>query len=232
MGTIRGALPRATGRWAAVGGFAVTFALGKKLVGLEVQNQRVEAELRRSLVFLETQPTSVCVGVFTTNDIDASVDSASQTTTHLLPATPHFLPQFRSIYKNYLSLFANFGFVNLWLSFYEQVAILMPYFLMSPLLFESDPASRILLGRVVQVSSAFGHVFASLNIVADSWPQLNEFFSTVVRLRQYERNVFQGLPHPSRVDGTRRSSRAVFGGGPTEVALTEIAPDTDIRGFV
>lgn len=214
----------------AVCGFLVTVLIGRRLIRLEIFNQKAEAALRRSLVLLETQPALVCTSVVTPSDIGG--DEALQTP-HLMAPTPHFRSLFSDIFANYLSLFCNFCYVNLWLSLYEQIATLLPYILMAQLLFEPDPENRILLGVLVQTSSAFGNVFGSLNVIADGWPALNEFFSVIVRLRQFERFVFRGIPHPTRPGtGTRHSTRAVPFGElqevPAEISMVELGPDREV----
>jgi ABC-type long-subunit fatty acid transport system fused permease/ATPase subunit len=195
----------------ALVGFLVTLLLGHRLVGLEVQNQVVEARLRKDLVVLETTPVAVCVIIPQPDDVE--VDVREMQNPNLMPPLPHFLPIFEGVQRNYNRLFLNFGLLNLWLAFFEQFNVILPYFVFGSLLFSPDSSSRILLGTLVQVSNSFDKVFSSLNIVADNWVGINEFRSVLVRLRQFERNIYRGIPHPSRDSSwpLSRHTRAIFG---------------------
>ena len=51
----------------AIVGLAVTILLGHRLVNLEVENQKVEAVLRRDLVVLETAPGNICTAMHVPN---------------------------------------------------------------------------------------------------------------------------------------------------------------------
>ncbi|EOD22880.1 hypothetical protein EMIHUDRAFT_447710 [Emiliania huxleyi CCMP1516] len=130
---------------AAAVGLGVAMLAGSKLVGLEVANQRVEAELRRDLVILEA-----C-------------------------------------------------------------------------------SERITLGTLVQTSNSFDKVFASLSVISENWGGINEWRSTLVRLRQLEggarlercRPHTPTLAHPhsrqfeegQRLSATASSSRAAVSSG-------------------
>ena len=196
----------------ALVGFLVTLLLGHRLVGLEVQNQVVEAKLRKDLVLLETTPVAVCVIVPQPDDVEVDIREISQP--NLMPPLPHFLPIFEAVQRNYNRLFLNFGLLNLWLAFFEQFNIILPYLVFGPMLFSPYSSIRILLGTLVQVSNSFDKVFSSLNVIADNWGSVNEFCSVLVRLRQFERNIYNGIPHPSRRESSwplGRHTRAIFG---------------------
>jgi len=156
-------------------GVCVTIILGQKLVQLEVENQVVEARIRKDLVILETYPSSVCVAQEPAGDQEF-VDVDTIQSTVLLPPLPHFLPVFGALQTNYNRLFLNFGALNLWLAFFDQFNVILPYLVFGPLLFDPNPHTRILLGTLVQVSNSFDKVFGSMSVVAESWsggPQRN-----------------------------------------------------------
>ena len=158
----------------AAGGLLISVLVGRKLVGLEVQNQVVEAEVRKRLVVLEVDPQSV---------VREGMPTASGT----------FTTQFRQLRKNYRSLYLNFAALATWLSAYEQAAVLIPYMIAAPLLFADAPKDRITLGLLMQMSNAFGKVFDSVNVVADNWLSVNEWRSVLVRLREYERELYNDM---------------------------------------
>lgn len=196
MGVVRGGWLMILAVGAAVGGLGGAVVFGKHLVGLEVQNQLVEALLRKDLVLLETTP-AVIVG---------------QTAEQQEYAPWRFFEEtLKRLYRNYHALFRHFSLLNTWLSFYDQVMVLLPYFLVAPLLFASDPDRRITLGTLVQTSNSFEKVFASLSVVAESWGAVNEFRAVVVRLREFEHKLY----HDVRGSSTRPRGPNDGGDGPS-----------------
>ena len=103
--------------------------------------------------------------------------------------------------RNYHALFRHFTLLNLWLSFFDQVMVLAPYFVAAPLLFAEDPAQRITLGTLIQLSNSFDKVFSSMNVIAEAWGQINEFRSVLVRLREFESKIYQHTPAAQRRRG-------------------------------
>jgi putative ATP-binding cassette transporter len=212
-------------------GFGVTLLVGHRLVGLEVENQLVEARLRTDLVVLETTPERVCVAVHQpppseNTEVDFNRDAILQT---LMPPLPRFVPTIARVRDNYRRLYLNFSLLHLWLAIFEQWATILPYLIIAPLLFASEPAERIKMGTLIMVSNSFGKVFDSLNVIADNWASVNEYRSALVRLRQFERNIYRGVPHPSRA--RTRTRVAQFGGVVAEVSMSEIesSASVDVR---
>ena len=169
-------------------GLAGAAFFGQKLVGLEVSNQRVEALLRKDLVLLETTP-AVIVGT----------DAAAPPSEHpprpelrhpaFLPQT-YFLQTLKSLSANYFALFKHFAYLNFWLSLFDQVMVILPYLLVAPRIFSSDPEQRITLGLLMKIANAFGHVFGSLSVISENWGAINEFRSVLRRLREFESTLY------------------------------------------
>ncbi len=206
MGVFRGGWLMILAVGAAVGGLGGAVIFGKHLVTLEVQNQLVEALLRKDLVLLETTP-AVIVG---------------QTVEQQEYAPWRFFEEtLKRLYRNYHSLFRHFSLLNTWLSFYDQVMVLLPYFLVAPLLFASDPERRITLGTLVQTSNSFEKVFASLSVVAESWGAVNEFRAVVVRLREFEGRLYRSGSARAGSANTRRSDGGDGPNGPTTRSVVD-----------
>ena len=70
------------------------------------------------------------------------------------------------------------------------------------------------LGPLVQASNSFGRVFASLSIVSENWGGINEWRSTLVRLREFERELY--------MDGARKGGRHRSSGSPDSGSETEL----------
>jgi peptide/bleomycin uptake transporter len=170
--------------WSAFVGVVVAGIIGRKLIGLEVNNQKVEAKLRCELVLLETAPASVCCA---SNEDEAGGDA------EMSNPSSAFVSLWRDLRDNYHLLFLNFMSLNAWLAIFDQYMVLVPYLTAAPLLFAPEP-DNITLGTLVQLSNSFGKVFDALNIVGDNWGSINEFCSCVVRLNQFEKSVNRWIP--------------------------------------
>lgn len=138
-----------------------------------MNNQKVEAELRKKLVLLEAEQQETYRGG--------------------TPYTP-FIRVFRELSINYRRLYLSFAALSTWLAFYEQIAVILPYVLVAPRLFAADASKRWTLGQLVKVSNSFGKVFDSLNVISDSWLAVNEWRSCLRRLREFEAEVSQRSP--------------------------------------
>ena len=155
----------------ALGGLGVSIFLGRELIGLEVNNQKVEAVLRRDLVVLETTPEKL----ITADDGCAAT----------------FEPTLRHLTENYMRLFVNFTKLNAWLGVYNALIGLVPFVICAPLLFAPLKAERITLGTLTQLDNAFTKVFGALNTVSMNWARMNDFASCVIRLRQFEATLYE-----------------------------------------
>ena len=156
----------------AAAGVAGSVMIGWTLIALEVQNQRVEADLRKALVLREER-----------QDADADADAAAD------GSASRFTPVLHALRDNYSRLYRAFAVFSLWLGTYEQSVTMLPYVIAAPLLYASDPRARISLGTVTQVANAFGQVFASLNILTSNWTEVTDWLSVLRRLREWERHL-------------------------------------------
>ena len=150
---------------ASITGLGISMFIGRHLVGLEVDNQRVEARLRTRLVELEQ---GRCVSA---SRIDVEMDVVA-------------------LRVNYGRLYANFALFDAWIGFYDQAMLIIPYLLIAPLLFADDPDDRVTLGALMRVTNAFGVVFGALSTVTANWAAVNDFRSTVRRLSEFENHVY------------------------------------------
>ena len=86
--------------------------------------------------------------------------------------------------------------LNVWLTAFDQIMVLVPYLVAAPLLFADIPEKRITLGTLVKPSNSFDKVFGSLNVVADNWAAVNEWRSVLRRLRSLRRSSAPAAPPP------------------------------------
>lgn len=154
--------------------------LGRPLVALEVKNQKVEALLRKDLVLLETTP-SVIVG---------TCGSPSRNRQDSFMPHNYFSETLESLRTNYFLLFKHFGFLNCWLSLFDQVMVIAPYVIAAPRIFSERPELRITLGTLMKLSNSFDKVFSSLSVISENWGAINDFRSTYRRLREFEEKLY------------------------------------------
>ena len=174
---------------AALVGLGGAVLFGQELVQLEVNNQKVEAELRKDLVLLETTPV-VIVGrpCFDFHPNDPVAQGAATPQVHA--PWLFFGATLKRLRKNYHALFRHFSLLNFWLTLFDQFMVIFPYLVAAPLLFADEPSARITLGTLVKMSNSFDKVFGSLSVVAENWGAVNEFRSVLRRLREFEAKLY------------------------------------------
>lgn len=144
----------------SVGGLLISWFVGIKLPGLEYNNQKVEAAFRKELVYAE----------------DDKVNFGK---------TETIVELFTGLKFNYHRLFLHYGYFDIWLNFFEQLMIIVPYLIMGPGLF----TGLITLGVLVQVSNAFSKVRESFSIFIGNWTTITELRSIHKRLKEFELNI-------------------------------------------
>jgi len=194
LGALEGSWLWTTAWVASVIGLGGAAMVGQKLVGLEVENQKVEALLRKDLVLLETTP-AVIVGtaggdpVAPTSPLPPLTLPPEQARAPGFGPTAYFGSTLARLQRNYMNLFKHFSLLNLFISAFDQLMVLFPYLVAGPLVFADDPARRISLGTLMKLSNSFDKTFSAMNVVTDSWGSINEFRSTLRRLQQFERKL-------------------------------------------
>ncbi|BDD88967.1 putative transporter [Desulfofustis limnaeus] len=144
----------------SIGGLFISWFVGIKLPGLEYNNQKVEAAFRKELVYAE----------------DDKINYGK---------TETLVELFTGLKFNYHRLFLHYGYFDIWVNFFEQLMIIVPYLIMGPGLF----TGLITLGVLVQVSNAFSKVRESFSIFIANWTTITELRSIHKRLKEFERNI-------------------------------------------
>lgn len=146
--------------WAAIGwaifGTVLLMVVGIKLPGLEFNNQKVEAALRKELVYGED---------------------------HDDRAQPEKLTSLYSdLRKNYFRLYFHYVYFNVVSNWYLQLDVLFGLIM----LFPSISAGLITLGLINQISYVFGKIRESLQFLVSSWSTIIELLSIYKRLKAFE----------------------------------------------
>lgn len=144
----------------SLGGTAISWIVGKKLPGLEYNNQKVEAAFRKELVYGEDDKINhASLGILT--------------------------GLFTGIKFNYHRLFLHYGYFDIWRNVFVQFMVIVPYLIMGPGLF----TGLITLGVLIQVSNAFDQVRGSFSLFINNWTTITELRSILKRLHEFETNL-------------------------------------------
>jgi putative ATP-binding cassette transporter len=175
----------------------LTHKIGRPLIGLNFQQQRLEADFRFRMVRLRENSESVALW-----NGDA-VERASLKESFLL------------VVGNYRALISKQKDLTWFTIFYAQAAIIFPLVLAAPRYF----AGAIQLGGFMQVRQAFGQVQDALSFIVTSYSSIAEWKSVVDRLTTFSDAL-------ERVDRMKAESHMVRAEAETpEIAVEDLAID-------
>lgn len=137
-------------------GTVLLWWVGIRLPGLNFENQKVEAALRKELVYGEDDPSRA--------------------------DPPTFRELFANVQKNYFRLYFHYTYFNLARYAYLQSAAYVPLLTLSP----SILAGTLTLGLYQQVQQAFGQVASSFQFFARAWTTIVELQAIYLRLQRFE----------------------------------------------
>ena len=140
----------------AVFGTGLLAVVGIKLPGLEFRNQRVEAALRKELVYGEDREGRA--------------------------APPTMVELFNNVRRNYFRLYFHYLYFNVARGFYLQADNIFVYIILVPTLI----AGGLTLGLLQQILTAFGQVSDSFQLLIRAWPTIIKLMSIHKRLKAFE----------------------------------------------
>jgi len=143
----------------AICGTVILAVVGIKLPGLEFNNQKAEAALRKELVLGE----------------DDESRAQPQTISEL----------FQDVRDNYLTMYRHYLYFDLTKQSYLQFSSIMPYVMLTPTII----TGAITLGVLQQILRAFGKVEGSLHYLVYSWSTIVELISVYKRLKGFEEKI-------------------------------------------
>lgn len=193
------------------GGLLVASFVARRLVDIDIDNQRIEAAFRKMLVQAEDESggsggadgadcaaaggswgftdalrrfSAPSVRSVCGSSVGASADSVGDAPAPLPAMHVESRRKFRVLKANYTSLYDNLILIDGWNSLYNRGVAVLPFLLAAPAIFE--PNSAVGLGELQMLRFVFIDVFVSLNAFALNWPEINELRATVRRLRAFE----------------------------------------------
>jgi vitamin B12/bleomycin/antimicrobial peptide transport system ATP-binding/permease protein len=157
--------------WAALAyailGTWVTHKIGKPLIGLEFDRQRVEADYRFSLVRLRENSEGVALYRGETEELS------------------NFRERFANVITNWWNIMRKQKQLGFFTISYDQLAIIFPLVVAAPRYF----SGAIGLGGVMQISSAFGQVQTSLSWFIDAYTLFAQWKASVDRLTGFSASL-------------------------------------------
>ncbi len=151
----------------AVIGTGITHKLGRPLIALNFTQQRLEADLRFSLVRLRENAEGVA--------FHGGEDGEKRT----------LLTRFSAVLGNVMNLMLCTKRLNWFTSMYDQLAAIFPVVLAAPRYF----SGAIQLGGLMQTASAFGRVQDSLSWFISAYTSLASWKATVDRLTSFQEAI-------------------------------------------
>jgi putative ATP-binding cassette transporter len=181
----------------AVFGTLVTHFIGRSLVGMYFERQRVEADFRFSLARLREYAEQVAL---------LSGERAEQSALG---------GKFGAVIANYLRIVAQRKKLMAFTATYGQISPIIPYIFTAPFYF----AGKIQLGVMTQTAGAFGRVESALTFFVNNYTSLAGFTSVVQRLASFDAAI--GAAERARDAGPRRTPAPA--GGPMELERVSVA---------
>ena len=162
-------------------GTLLTHYIGRKLIGLDFNKQRVEADFRFSLVRLRENSEGVALYRGEHEELG------------------NLRQRFAAVIGNWWQLMRKRKQLNWFTSFYAQLAIIFPYIVVAPRFF----SGTIPLGAIFQTASAFNQVQGSLSWFINAYVYFATWKATVDRLIGFRASIERVREEADRLDGDR-----------------------------
>ena len=157
--------------------------VGKKLIGLNFNQQRYEADFRFSMMRVRENSESIA---FYRGEMAEGVG---------------FKERFANVIKNYWGLMRRTKLLNFYVNGYAQLAIIFPLIMAAPRYY----AGEIALGGLMQTLSAFGRVQDALSFFVESYSSIAELAAVIQRLSGFTEHMEESAQVKSdimRAEGT------------------------------
>ena len=151
----------------SVVGTGLVHLVGRKLIGLNFDQQRYEADFRFNMMRVRENSESVA---FYGGEI---------------PETAGFKERFAKVISNYWQLMKQTKLLNFYVNGYAQIAVIVPLILASPQYFSGAMA----LGGLMQTVSAFGRVQDALSYFVESYDVIAQLAAVVHRLSGFTKHM-------------------------------------------
>jgi vitamin B12/bleomycin/antimicrobial peptide transport system ATP-binding/permease protein len=162
----------------AIVGTYITHWIGKPLIGLDIEQQRREADLRANLLRVRENAEQIAL----LNGEPAECNK--------------LMARFTMVKENWTAIMCRQKRLTFFTAGYSQVQVIVPILAAGPAYF----AGTIGLGGLMQTASAFGRVEGALSFFVKSYPQLAEWKSVLERLDAFEQSIADHGNCPARLE--------------------------------
>ena len=170
--------------WAAILycalGSIISHYIGRPLIKLSFEQQRLEADFRHHMVRVREYSESI------------ALDKGEKVERRQLDI------RFAAVLRNYLSLLKSQKSLTWFTVGFGQAAVVFPFIVAAPRFF----SGAIQLGELMQISSAFGRVQDSLSWFVDNYSTLATWRAITDRLTSFEESLSLQVPVDSQLSAT------------------------------
>lgn len=165
--------------YSGVGTFLV-HKVGRKLIGLQFNQQRYEADFRFSMMRVRENSESIAFYRGENSEMETFTD------------------RFKNVIQNFRKLMTKTKHLNFYANGYGQLAVIVPLILAAPRYFSKE----IPLGGLMQTVSAFGRVQDALSYFVDSYAGIANLAAVINRLAGFTEHVEEVQQVESKVKKT------------------------------
>lgn len=151
--------------------------VGRRLIGLNFDQQKYEADFRFSMMRVRENSESIAFYRGEAAELEG------------------FNLKFSSVIKNYWQLMRKTKHLNFYVNSYAQLAVIVPLIMAAPRYFSKE----IQLGGLMQISSAFGRVQDALSFFVDSYDTLANLAAVINRLAGFTEHMEEAKTVQSKV---------------------------------
>lgn len=155
-------------------GTGITALIGRRLVKLNFNQLRFEADFRYSLIHVRDNAESIAF-----YQGEASESS-------------HILRRFRQVLKNFSLLIGWQRNLSFFTTAYRYLPVVLPYVVLFPQYF----SGKIEYGDMVQANFAFAQVYGALSLIVAQFEQITVFAAGVQRLSTFSESIEIDRPRP------------------------------------
>ncbi|MBQ7476736.1 MAG: ABC transporter ATP-binding protein/permease [Selenomonadaceae bacterium] len=148
-------------------GTGLVHLVGRKLIGLEFNQQRYEADFRFSMMRVRENAESIAFYKGEQSELE------------------NFSLKFSDVIKNFRKLMTKTKHLNFYINGYAQLAVIVPIILAAPKYFSKE----IQLGGLMQTVSAFGRVQDAMSFFIDSYATIANLAAVIHRLSGFTEHV-------------------------------------------
>ena len=172
--------------YSGVGTFLV-HKVGRKLIGLEFDQQKYEADFRFSMMRVRENAESIAFYRGESSEMEG------------------FTARFKNVIENFRRLMTKTKHLNFYVNGYGQLAIIVPLILAAPRFFSKE----IQLGGLMQTISAFGRVQDALSYFIDAYGTIANLAAVINRLAGFTEHVEKVQSVKSRVEKSAASELTI-----------------------